>query len=94
MAQNSQLENLLKITDEALADMSYETAAANLEKTVGLLEKEGTPLETSLNLYTLGIKFADRCKKLLDETEEKMLQLLGTTENPSEKDFNIEKDGR
>ncbi|MBI3039594.1 exodeoxyribonuclease VII small subunit [bacterium] len=88
------LEFLVKITPKDIEAMSYEDALKNLEEVVEELEREGTQLELGLQLYEIGTNLSKRCSRLLDDTEAKMLQLLGTINSPREENFDPEKDGR
>jgi exodeoxyribonuclease VII small subunit len=89
-----EINELLAITPEEIARYSYEEAMELLERTVAALEQEGTPLEMGGKLYELGTILSKKCSKILDSTEEKMLQLLGDAETGSEEPFDPEKDGR
>jgi len=84
-------EELLKLTPEKIMAMSFETAMEYLEKVVELLEREGTPLELGLKLYEIGNTLSKKCGNDLDQTEAKMIKLLG---DKKEEEFDPEKDGR
>jgi exodeoxyribonuclease VII small subunit len=88
------LPALLKLTPAEIQALPYETAMEKLEVVVAALETEGTQLELGLKLYELGVGLSKRCGFVLDATEEKMVQLLGDAKNPTESDFDPEKDGR
>ena len=88
------LKTLIKLTDKQVEKMTYELAMEKLELVVEALEQEGTPLELGLKLYELGTLLSKKCENVLDSTEEKMYQLLGTAENKSEQPYDLEKDGR
>jgi exodeoxyribonuclease VII small subunit len=49
--------------------MNFETAMAELEKIVGLLEKGEVKLEESITLYERGAKLKARCESLLKDAE-------------------------
>lgn len=89
-----EINELIAITPEEIARLSYEEGMALLEKTVAALEQEGTPLELGAKLYELGTLLNKKCSRILDSTEEKMFQLLGDIEDGSEEPFDPEKDGR
>jgi exodeoxyribonuclease VII small subunit len=91
---NDELKEILELSEEQIAKLSYESAMEKLEVVVDALEQEGTPLEMGLKLYELGTILSRKCGQILDSTEEKMVQLLGTVENPKEENFNPEDDGR
>lgn len=85
---------LIAMSKEDIEKLDYETAMQKLEIVVDALEQEGTPLEYGLQLYSVGTALSKKCSTVLDKAEEKMIQLLGTIQNPSEMPFDIEKDGR
>lgn len=89
-----EIAELIKLTPEQISSLDYEAAMQKLEIVVEALEQEGTPLELGLKLYELGTALSKKCGLALDSAEEKMLQLLGTIENPAEAPFDPEKDGR
>ncbi len=91
---NEELKEILELSEEQIKNLSYESAMEKLEVVVNALEEEGTPLEMGLRLYELGTILSRKCGQILDSTEEKMVQLLGTVENPKEENFNPEDDGR
>ncbi len=88
------VEKLIAMTQEDIDKLDYETAMAKLEIAVDALEEEGTSLEYGLKLYSVGTALSKKCSAALDSAEEKMLQLLGTVQNPSEIPFDPEKEGR
>ena len=49
--------------------MNFETAMAELEMIVGLLEKGEVKLEESITLYERGAKLKARCESLLKDAE-------------------------
>ena len=51
---------------------SFEKMVARLDDIVGLLEKDDTPLDDITQLYEEGIRLARQCRKILDDTEEKV----------------------
>ena len=58
-----------------VAGMDYETAAAELERTVGLLGKEQDDLAESVRTFERGLKLARRCARLLDDAERRLNEL-------------------
>lgn len=89
-----EVEVLVSLTPEQIEAMPYETAAIHLEQVVEALEKEGTPLDLGLKLYELGSILSRKCGKILDQTEAKVVALIGDSSNPREENFDPEKDGR
>ena len=61
--------------DEAVAQMDYETAAAELERTVQQLGKEQEDLAESVPTFERGLALARRCARLLDEAERRLNEL-------------------
>ena len=55
--------------------LSFEEALSRLEEIVRHLEKGDLPLNDSLTLYEEGTKLIAQCSKLLDEAEQKVVQL-------------------
>ena len=55
--------------DAPVEGMNFETAMAELEKIVGLLEKGEVKLEESITLYERGAKLKARCESLLKDAE-------------------------
>ena len=89
-----EINELIAIKPKEIAGMSYEESMELLERVVAALEQEGTPLELGSKLYELGTLLTRKCGKILDSTEEKMVQLLGDAEDGHEEPFDPEKDGR
>lgn len=96
MPQNNakEIAKIVAMSKEDIAKLDYETAMQKLEIVVDALEQEGTSLEYGLQLYSVGTALSKKCSADLDNAEEKMLQLLGTIQNPIESEFVPEKDGR
>ena len=69
--------------------MKFETALAELEKTVAKLESDDTPLDEALKLYEKGVELIRICNERLDCAERK-IQLLkyGKDGQMTETDFN------
>ncbi len=96
MPQYTQKEvaKLVAMSKEDIEKLDYETAMSKLEIVVDALEQEGTSLEYGLQLYAVGTALSKKCSAALDAAEEKMLQLLGTIQNPTEQPFDPEREGR
>ena len=60
---------------QAIKDLTFEQAFAELEESVRKLENGDLPLEESLALYERGQELAAYCAKLLDEAELKVQQV-------------------
>ncbi len=60
-----------------VAELSFDDALAELQKTVAELEAGGQPLERSIALYERGVALHERCAALLGEAELKVQQLVG-----------------
>jgi exodeoxyribonuclease VII small subunit len=89
-----ELVELLSLSHEQIQKLDYETAEQKLQRVVLILEQGDASIESSFKLYAVGTNLNKRCAAILDETEEKMLQLMGTIENPAEAPFIPEKDGK
>ncbi len=59
----------------AKKEKSFEQSLARLEEIVRLLEKGDAPLAESLGLFEEGAGLIRECGKLLDEAEQKVVQL-------------------
>lgn len=58
-----------------MADKTFEQSLARLEEIVKLLEKGDAPLNESLGLFEEGAGLVKACSQLLDEAEQKVVQL-------------------
>src|SRR2546427_3889280 len=56
-------------------EMDYETAVAELERTVQLLGKEQDDLAESVRTFERGLALARRCAQLLDDAERRLKEL-------------------
>jgi exodeoxyribonuclease VII small subunit len=66
-----------------VAGMDYETAAAELERTVQLLGREQEDLAESVRTFERGLALARRCARLLDEAERRLNELVPAVERPA-----------
>ena len=72
----------------AKKEMTFEQSLARLEEIVKLLEKGTAPLSESLGLFEEGAGLIRACGKLLDEAEQKVVQLRkGPDGTPEELSF-------
>jgi exodeoxyribonuclease VII small subunit len=62
-------------SDQEVAVMDYETALAELERTVQQLGREQEDLAQSVRAYERGLALAHRCAQLLDEAEQRLNRL-------------------
>ena len=63
--------------------MDYETAAAELERTVQQLGKEQEDLAESVRTFERGLALARRCAQLLDDAERRLSELAPALERPA-----------
>lgn len=69
--------------------MKFETALAELEKTVAKLERDDTPLDEALKLYEKGVELVRICNERLGSAEKKIKLLKeGKDGLMAETDFN------
>jgi len=68
---------------EDVARMDYETAAAELERTVQQLGKEQEDLAESVRSFERGLALARRCARLLDDAERRLNELAPAVERPA-----------
>ena len=77
-----------------MAKKSFEENIARLEEIVGALEKGDAQLADSLKLFEEGTKLVNECGKLLDEAEQKVVNLSkGADGAPVESEFTGEAEG-
>jgi exodeoxyribonuclease VII small subunit len=60
------------MTDQPIAEMTFEAAMAALEQVVSALEKGEVPLDQSIALYQRGADLRAHCAAKLREAEEKV----------------------
>lgn len=60
----------------AVADLTFDAALAELERTVAELEAGGQPLERTVALYEHGVALQLRCEQLLAEAELRVRRLV------------------
>ena len=60
---------------EAMADLSFEEALAQLEALVAEVESGEIPLEKALAASERGAELAARCRQLLDIAEKRLIEL-------------------
>jgi exodeoxyribonuclease VII small subunit len=63
-------------SDRPVAELTFDEALAELQRTVGELETGGQPLERSIALYERGVALHERCANLLADAELKVQQLV------------------
>ena len=68
--------------DEDIAGMDYETALAELERTLQQLGREQEDLAESVRAYERGLALARRCTTLLDQAERRLKELSPTERQP------------
>lgn len=69
--------------NDDIAQMTYESAAAELERTVQLLGKEQEDLAESVRMFERGLALARRCARLLDDAERRLNELAPAAERPT-----------
>lgn len=67
-----------------MAEKSFEQSLARLEEIVKLLERGDAPLAESLGLFEEGAGLIRFCGKLLDEAEQKVVQLRKSADGSPE----------
>jgi exodeoxyribonuclease VII small subunit len=70
------------MSNEDVAQMDYETAAAELERTVQQLGREQEDLAESVRSFERGLALARRCARLLDDAERRLKELAPAGERP------------
>ncbi len=59
-----------------VAELSFDEALAELQRTVAELETGGQPLEQSIALYERGVALHERCARLLADAELRVKRLV------------------
>lgn len=65
-----------------LAEMSFEQAMAALDATVRRLDSGELPLDQALAAFEEGVRLQARCQELLDQAEQKIIELSPSAEEP------------
>ncbi len=63
-------------TAASIADLSFDDALAELQRTIAELETGGQPLERTLTLHERGAALLEHCETLLRSAELRMRQLV------------------
>ncbi|MDO5033395.1 MAG: exodeoxyribonuclease VII small subunit [Eubacteriales bacterium] len=83
-------EETAQPTGQALGDLSYEEAIAELEQIVKRLELGEAKLEESAQLYERGLTLAKHCSAILQNMEDRVSQLgLSPEGEIIEQDFSL-----
>jgi exodeoxyribonuclease VII small subunit len=69
--------------NEDIAQLDYEAAVAELERTVQQLGKEQEDLAESVRMFERGLALARRCARLLDDAERRLNDLAPAAERPT-----------
>lgn len=64
--------------------INFEKAMEDLEHIVADLEKGETTLDEAMALFEKGVSLVGACTKVLDESEQKVVKLVGGKEEPFE----------
>ena len=67
---------MAETTERPIAELTFDDALAELQRTVAELEAGGQPLERSIALYERGVALHERCAALLSDAELKVRQLV------------------
>ena len=82
MKSNEGPHSTLPQRGREIDEMDYETAAAELERTVAQLGKEQEDLAESVRSFERGLALARRCAQLLDDAERRLKELAPAGERP------------
>ena len=63
-------------TEQPIAELAFDDALAELQRTVAELEAGGQPLERTIALYERGVALHERCAALLTDAELRVQQLV------------------
>ncbi|MCI0344772.1 MAG: exodeoxyribonuclease VII small subunit [Chloroflexi bacterium] len=67
---------MTETAERPVAELAFDDALAELQRTVAELEAGGQPLERSIALYERGVALHERCAALLGDAELKVKQLV------------------
>ena len=67
---------MTETAERPVAELAFDDALAELQRTVAELEAGGQPLERSIALYERGVALHERCAALLGDAELKVRQLV------------------
>ena len=73
--------------EQSSEELTFESAMERLEAIVKEMESGRVTLDQSLDLFKEGSELAQFCQKKLSDNENKIKQLLETSEGPHEEDF-------
>ena len=73
-----------------IADLSFDDALAELQRTIAELETGGLPLERTLALHERGAALLEHCETLLRSAELRMRQLVAKPGGPETIDVTAE----
>jgi len=68
------------VTEADVRTLDYESALAELERTVQQLGQEQEDLAESVRVYERGLALARRCSQLLNDAERRLTELSPATE--------------
>lgn len=78
MSTDESLQGDIERWSGTLQDGSFEDLVTALEETVRTLEIGRLPLDTTVTVYELGTKIAQRCEQLLEHAELRVTQIDAT----------------
>lgn len=67
---------MTETAETPIAELGFDEALADLQRTVAELEAGGQPLERALALHERGAALIERCNRLLTDAELRMKQLV------------------
>lgn len=67
---------MTETAETPIAELGFDEALADLQRTVAELEAGGQPLERALALHERGAALIERCNRLLTDAELRMRQLV------------------
>jgi exodeoxyribonuclease VII small subunit len=76
MTDTTERPTTADVVERPVADLTFDEALAELQRTIAELETGGQPLERTLALHERGAALLERCETLLRSAELRMRQLV------------------
>ena len=76
-------------TENGKEELSFEESMNKLEELVKKLEEGNLDLDESIKIYAEAVKWKERCRKILDESERKVEILMNSADGLIKDEFKI-----
>ena len=75
--------------EKSMDEMTFEECLAKLNALVGQLENGKLDLDRSISIYAEAVKYRDRCRSILEDSERKVQELMRTADGTKKEEFVI-----